>query len=63
MASSVTEAHIKKLRDAGYLSGTPKKAPSEWPSEWFYIEDVTLPDPVRMGLPEFTSVPLKKRHS
>ena len=35
----------------------------EWPSEWFYIEDVALPDPVRMGLPEFSSAPLKKRHS
>ena len=28
-----------------------------------YIEDVALPDPVRKGLPEFASVPLKKRHS
>ena len=27
------------------------------------FEDVALPDPVRRGLPEFTSVPLKKRHS
>ena len=33
------------------------------PSEWFYIEDVALPDPVRMGLPEFTNAPLKKRHN
>ena len=30
-------------------------------SEWFYIEDVPLPDPVRRGLPEFSSAPLKKR--
>ena len=42
-------------------SGTPKKASEEWPSEWFYIEDVVLPDPIRRGLPEFSSAPLKKR--
>ena len=40
-----------------------KKAFEECLSEWFYIEDVALPDPVRMGLPEFSSAPLKKRHS
>ena len=54
---------IWRIADTGYLSGTPRKASEEWPSEWFYIEDVALPDPVRRGLPEFTSVPLKKRHS
>ena len=48
---------------SGYLSGTPKKASEEWPSKWFYIDDVALPDPVRMGLPGFSSDPLKKRHS
>ena len=42
----------------GYLSGMPKKA-----SEWFYIEDIALPDPVIMGLPEFSRAPLKKRHN
>ena len=46
-----------------YLSGTPKKASEEWPSEWFYIDGVALPDPVRLGFPEFSSAPLKKRHS
>ena len=54
---------IWRIAETGYLSGTPKKASEEWPSEWFYIEDVVLPDLVRRGLPEFTSVPLKKRHS
>ena len=52
-----------RIADTGYLSGTPRKVYDEWPSEWFYIEDVALPDPVRKGLPEFASVPLKKRHS
>ena len=33
----------------------------EWSSEWFYIDDVPLPDLVRCGLPEFSSAPLKKR--
>ena len=44
-----------------YLSGTPKKTSEDWPSEWFYIEDVPLPDPIRIGLPEFDNAPLKKR--
>ena len=52
-----------RIAGTGYLSGTPKKASEEWPSKWFYIDDVALPDPVRMGLPEFSSAPLKKRHS
>ena len=58
----VDEAEVWRIAGTGYLSSTPKKASKEWPSEWFYIEDVALPDPVRMGLPEFTRVPLKKRH-
>ena len=52
-----------RIAGTGYLSGTPKKAPEEWPSEWFYIDDVALPDPVVMGFPEFSNAPLKKRHS
>ena len=56
-------AEVWRITETGYLSGTPKKASEESPFEWFYIEDVTLPEPVRMGLPEFTSVSLKKRHS
>ena len=52
-----------RIAGTGYLSGTPKKASKEWPSEWFYIDDVALPDHVRMGLPEFSSAPLKKCHS
>ena len=51
------------IAGTGYLSGTPKKASEDWPSEWFYIEDVPLPDPVRIGLPEFDNAPLKKRLS
>ena len=33
-------AKIWRIAETGYLSGTPKKASEEWPSEWFYIEDV-----------------------
>ena len=40
-----------------------KKASEEWPSEWSYTEDVSLPDPIQMGLPEFTNAPLRKRLS
>ena len=52
-----------RIAGTRYLSGMPKKAPEEWPSEWFYIDDVALPYPVRMGLPEFSNAPLKKHHS
>ena len=44
-------AKVWRIAGTGYLSGTPKKAYEEWSSEWFYIEDVALPDPIRMGLP------------
>ena len=54
-------AEIWRIADTGYLSGTPKKSPEDWPSEWFYMEDVPLPDPVLRGLPEFNNAPLKKR--
>ena len=37
-------AEVWRIAGTGYLSGTPKKASEEWPSEWFYIEDVALPD-------------------
>ena len=56
-------AEVWRIAGTGYLSGTPKKASEDWPSEWFYIEDVPLPDPIRIGLPEFDSAPLKKRLS
>ena len=56
-------AEVWRIAGTGYVSGTPKKASEDWPSEWFYIEDIPLPDPVRVGLPEFNSAPLKKRLS
>ena len=54
---------IWRITGTEYLSGTPKKTSEDWPSEWFYMEDVPLPDPIRLGLPEFANAPLKKRHS
>ena len=56
-------AEIWRIAGTGYLSGTPKKASEDWPSEWFYMEDGPLPDPVRIGLPGFSNAPLKKRLS
>ena len=56
-------AEVWCITGTGYLTGTPKKASKEWPSEWFYIEDISLPNPVRMGLLELSSAPLKKRYS
>ena len=56
-------AEIWRIAGTGYLSGTPKKTSEDWPLEWFYMEDVPLPDPIRMGLPEFDNAPLKKRRS
>src|SRR4051812_43182521 len=54
-------AKVWRIAGTGYLSGTPKKTSEDWPSEWFYIEDVPLPDPIQIGLPEFDNAPLKKR--
>ena len=56
-------AEVWRIAGTGYLSGTPKKTSEDWPSEWFYMEDVPLPDPIRIGLPEFDNAPLKKRLS
>ena len=53
-------AELWRIAGTRYLSGTPKKASEDWPPEWFYIEDVPLPDPIRIGLPEFNNAPLKK---
>ena len=55
-------AEVWRIARKGYLSGTLKKAFEEWTSEWFYIEDVVLSDPIRRGLPKFSNAPLKKRH-
>ena len=52
-------AEIWCIAGTGYLSGTPKKVSEDWPSEWFYVEDAPLPDPVRIGLPEFSNAPPK----
>ena len=56
-------AEIWRIAETRYLSGTPKKTSEDWPLEWFYMEDVPLPNPIRMGLPEFNNAPLKKRRS
>src|SRR4051812_26478132 len=56
-------AEIWRIAGTGYPPGTPKKASEDWPSEWFYIDDVPLPDPIRAGLLEFSMAPLKKRLS
>ena len=52
-----------RIAGTGYLFGTPKRTSEDWSSEWFYIDDVPLPGPVRIGLPEFNNAPLKKRLS
>src|SRR3954471_23763387 len=59
----VGRAEVWRIAGTRYLSGTPKKASEDWPSEWFYIDDAPLPDPIWVGLPEFSSAPLKKRLS
>ena len=53
-------AEVWRIAGSGYPVGTPKEIYPQWSSEWFYVDDVPLPDPVRMGLPEFTNAPLKK---
>ena len=42
-------AKVWRIAETEYLSGTPKKAPDNWASEWFYIDDAPIPDPVRTG--------------
>ena len=59
----VGRAELWRIAGTGYLSGTPKKASEDWPSEWFYMDDVPLPDPVWSGLPENNNAPLKTRQS
>ena len=59
----VGRAEIWRITGTGYLSDTPKKTSKDWPSEWFYMEDVPLPDPIQKGLPKIVNAPLKKHHS
>ena len=54
-------AEVWRIAETGYLSGTPKKAPDNWASEWLYIDDAPLPDPVRTGLPKFSNTPSRAR--
>lgn len=54
-------AEVCRIAGTGYPIGTPKKDSEEWSSEWFYIEDAPLFEPVRKGLPEYSDAPLKKR--
>ena len=56
-------AKVWRITETGYVSGTPKKAPDNWASEWFYIDDAPLPDPVRTGLPKFSNSPSRARLS
>ena len=56
-------AKIWRIAGTGYLSGTPKKTSEDWTSEWFYMEGLPLPHPIRLGLPELANAPLKDRHS
>ena len=56
-------AEIWRIAGTGYLSSTPKKTSEDWPSEWFYMEDVPLPDPIRKGLPELVNALMKKNQS
>ena len=53
-------AEIWRITETGYLSGTPNKTSEDWPSEWFYMDDVPLPDPIRIGLPKFNNVPFEE---
>ena len=39
-------AGVWRIAGTRYLSGTPKKMSEDWPSEWFYIEDIPLMDPI-----------------
>ena len=48
-AYQVGGAEIWRIAGTGYLSGTPKKTSEDWPSEWFYMEDVPPSGPYSVG--------------
>jgi hypothetical protein len=57
----VGAAEVCRIDGTSYPSGTPREDSDIWPSEWFYIDDVSLYDPVWPGLPAYSSEPPKKR--
>ena len=57
----VSGAKVWRIARLGYPIGTPKEVCPKWSSKWSSIDDVPLSDPLRRGLPEFSSAPLKKR--
>ena len=56
----VDGAEVWRIAETGYLSGTPKKAPENWPSEWFYVDDVPLR--IQSGQVSLSSITLRRRH-
>jgi hypothetical protein len=58
----VGAAEVCHIDGTDYPSGTPREDTDIWLSEWFYIEDVPLLDPVRPRLPPFSSEPPKKHY-
>lgn len=59
----VRGAEVCRIVGPLYLVETPEKDADVGSSEWFYIDDVALFEPVRRGLPEFSSAPPKKRYN
>lgn len=53
--SEVGGAKVCRIAGMGYLPGTQKEDPETWSTEWFYIADVLLEDPIRMVFPPFLS--------
>jgi hypothetical protein len=58
----VGAAEVCLIEGIEYPAGTPREDADIWPSMWFYIEDVPLLDPVRPGLPSFSSEPPMKHY-
>ena len=57
----VGAAEVCRIEGTAYPPGNPQEDIDVSPTEWFYIDDIPLLDPVRRGLPDFSSAPLKKR--
>ena len=53
-------AEVWRIAETGYLSGTPKKASEDWPSEWFYVDDVPR---IQSGQVFLSSVMPHRRHA
>ena len=59
----VGAAEVCRIEGTEYQPRTPREDNVVWPTVWFYKDDVPLEEPVRPGLPSFSSEPPRRRYS